>query len=241
MQIQRIYLFFTSFLLGLAVQAQEIIAGEIIIQDTTQVVETQTQYQYGLRAGVDLSQILRSLLDDNYTGFEIEGDFRFKENYFFAAELGTVEFITDELTYNATSSGSYLKLGINYNAYENWTGMDNQIYTGFRVGTATFNQELNEYTIYTTNPFFDPDVRTEAVKYDGLHAVWLEFHLGLQAELFNNLYLGINLQLKRMLTQKEADDFDNLFVPGFNKVTTGSSFGVGYGYTLSYLLPIFKK
>jgi len=49
------------------------------------------------------------------------------------------------------------------------------------------------------------------------------------------------VQLKRTLSEKEPDNFANLYIPGFNRTYDYSEFGVGYGYTLSYLIPIFKK
>jgi hypothetical protein len=44
-----------------------------------------------------------------------------------------------------------------------------------------------------------------------------------------------------LVSEKASDNFPNLYIPGFNKVTDGSKFGVGYNYTISYLIPIFKK
>ena len=146
-----------------------------------------------------------------------------------------------ENTFDATIKGSYIKAGFNYNAYENWAGMSNLIYVGLRAGYATFSSELNNYTIYTTNTYFTPDEHTETRSFDGLSGAWFEVQLGVQAELFKNLYLGINVQVKRLLTQKEPEGFGNLYIPGFNKVTTDNSFGAGYGYTLTYLIPIYKK
>lgn len=201
----------------------------------------QRTQRYGLRVGLDLSKPLRSFLDDNYTGLEIMGDFRIKNNYYIAAELGNETKDSDETNFNATSKGSYIKAGFNYNAYNNWYGMSNLIYVGLRAGFSTFSQELNNYTIYTTNPYFDEDFRTDSREFSGLNATWLEVQIGMQVELFNNLYLGLNLQLKRMITEKEPEGFGNVYIPGFNKVTTDSPFGVGYGYTLSYFIPIFKR
>jgi hypothetical protein len=34
--------------------------------------------------------------------------------------------------------------------------------------------------------------------------------------------------------------FDNLYIPGFNRTYDGS-FGVGFNYTVSYFIPIYKK
>ena len=119
----------------------------------------QKTQRYGLRAGVDLSKILRSALEDDYKGFEIVGDFRIKKNYYLAAELGTETKTSIENTFDATIKGSYLRAGFNYNAYENWYGMSNLIYAGVRAGFSSFNTELKEYSIYTTNTFFKPDIR----------------------------------------------------------------------------------
>ncbi|MDG2432409.1 DUF6048 family protein, partial [Flavobacterium sp.] len=46
--------------------------------------------------------------------------------------------------------------------------------------------------------------------------------------------------LNQLVTNKKPDNFDNLYIPGFNKTYNGS-FGVGFNYTVSYFLPIYKK
>ncbi|MBV1925078.1 MAG: hypothetical protein KUG49_01045 [Dokdonia sp.] len=236
MQQQRIFVFFISLWLGLAgsnLLAQE----EVAIIDT---IPAKTQY-YGLRIGVDIAKPLRTLLDDAYSGFEITGDFRIKDRYYLAAEIGNEKRTTDLPNINSTATGSYIKAGFNYNAYDNWLGMNNLIYAGVRAGFSTFSQDLNSYTIYTTTDLFEDDTRTETQSFSGLSTSWLEFQLGVQVELFSNLYLGANVQIKRSITNTEPDGFENLFIPGFGKTTDGSSFGVGYSYTLSYLIPFFKR
>ncbi|WP_299213041.1 DUF6048 family protein [uncultured Dokdonia sp.] len=209
---------------------------------TTAIDTTAQKSPYGLRVGIDLSKPIRSFLDDNYSGLEIVGDFRVSSNYYVAAELGNETRTVDDFTnIDVTSKGSYIKAGFNYNAYNNWLGMNNLIYAGVRAGFSTFTQELNSYTISTSNTFFEEDLRTDSREFNGLSTVWLEFQLGIQAELFSNLYLGINLQIKNRVTETEPDGFENVYIPGFGKTTDASKFGVGYGYTLSYLIPIFKK
>lgn len=207
-------------------------------KDTTQ---QKIQY-YGLRVGVDLSKPIRTLIDDNYSGLEIVGDFRISNRYYIAAELGNeTRTVLDFPNIDVTSSGSYIKAGFNYNAYRNWFGMNNLIYAGVRAGFSTFTQDLDSFTISTSNTFFEEDTRTDTIEFDGLNAVWLEFQLGIQAELFNNLYLGLNVQLKNRITETSPDGFENIYIPGFGQTTDTSDFGVGYGYTISYLIPLFKK
>ena len=214
---------------------------------------------YGLRAGVDLSRILTSTLEDNYTGFEIVGDYRLTQNLYVAAELGNekktiavdlgnlVEIVDGQL-YNFTASGSYLKAGIDYNTYGNWYGEQNMIFVGGRFAYSTFSQTVNDYKIFETNRYWNPDDfplgTSQELKFEGLGAFWMEFVVGIKAEMFKNLFLGASVRLGYLFGEPfttPIENFQNQFIPGFNKVTEGSKFGVGYNYSITYLIPLYKK
>jgi hypothetical protein len=198
--------------------------------------------KYGLRVGGDLGKIIRSFIDDDYSGFEITADYRLKKRLYIAGEIGFEEknTITDYL--NITSTGSYIKGGIDYNMYQNWLDMDNMIYAGFRIGASTFSQNLNSFTVYTTDQYWEPQFTSNDLKeFNGLTALWAELILGMKVELFNNLFLGLNLQLKVLGTDTEPDNFTNVYIPGFNKTFDSSGIGVGYGYTIAYRIPLYKK
>ncbi|MEX0361801.1 MAG: DUF6048 family protein, partial [Allomuricauda sp.] len=47
--------------------------------------------QYGLRVGADLNRLVFSFLDEDYTGFEVAGDFRLTQKLYIAGELGNEE------------------------------------------------------------------------------------------------------------------------------------------------------
>ena len=49
------------------------------------------QQKYGLRLGADLSKLARTFLDDDYTGFEIMGDYRLTKKMYIAGEIGNEE------------------------------------------------------------------------------------------------------------------------------------------------------
>ena len=197
--------------------------------------------KYGLRVGVDLAKPFRSLIEDGYSGFEVVGDFRLSKKFYAAAEIGNEKKEWIEPNINSETSGSYAKLGFDYNAYENWLGMENAIVIGLRYGFSTFSQDLISYGVYTTNPAFPPEVVTESQEFSGLTAHWAELIVGVKVEIVNNLYLSLNLQLKHKFSDEKPENFDNLYIPGFNRTYDHSEFGVGYGYTISYLIPIFKK
>ena len=44
-----------------------------------------------------------------------------------------------------------------------------------------------------------------------------------------------------LLSDKKPDNFGNLFIPGFNKVTDENTFGSGFNYTLTYSIPLKKR
>ncbi|WP_242205338.1 DUF6048 family protein [Aestuariivivens insulae] len=198
--------------------------------------------KYGLRVGGDIGKLIRSFLDDDYSGFEVIADYRLKNKLYIAGELGIEEknTITDHL--NITTKGSYLKGGIDYNLYQNWLDMDNMIFSGFRVGASSFSHTRNSFQVYSTDQYWAPQyTNTDSEKFNSLTAVWIELIIGIKAELFNNLYLGLNLQLKGLVSETEPSGFENLYIPGFNKTYDSSGIGVGYGYTLSYRIPLYKK
>lgn len=197
--------------------------------------------KYGLRVGLDLAKPLRTLLEDGYSGFEIMADFRVSKKLYIAAEIGNENKDRIESNLSSNSTGSYLKIGVDINAYKNWFGLNNAIYFGLRYGISTFNQELLSYQIYNTNQTFPATIKTEPIEYTGLTAHWAELIFGIKAEVLPNLFLSINLQLKRKLAEEKPDNFNNLYIPGFNRTYDFSAFGAGYGYTISYLIPFFKK
>ena len=210
--------------------------------DTEKSTDTIPKFdKYGLRLGVDLSKPLRTLLEDGYSGFEIVGDFRVSKKFYAAVELGNEKKDWVEPYVSSKTSGSYAKIGFDYNAYENWLGMSNSINMGLRYGFSTFSQELLSYRIYTDNPAFPTQTITDPKEFTGLTAHWTEFILSVKVEVLKNFYVSLNAQLKIMLNEEEPENFGNLYVPGFNRTYDYSKFGVGYGYTVSYLIPIFKK
>jgi hypothetical protein len=231
--MNRTLLFFISLLFAsLSLWAQE----ETVVSDTISKNE-----KYGLRVGGDISKLARTAFDKKYTGFELMGDLRFSKQFYAAIELGNenIDFEEDNLT--ANSKGSYIKIGADYNSYKNWLGMENAIFTGLRYGFSTFSQELTSYRASTTNPTFPSETITTPQEFNNLNASWVELIFGVKTEIANNLYLSINVQLKHKITETEPDNFGNLIIPGFNKTNDFSKWGVGYGYTISYLIPIINR
>lgn len=244
--------FFLCFFLGLAQ------GNPTDSQTKDSVVYKQ---KYGIRVGVDLSRPITSFFNDEYTGLEFVGDYRLTQNLYLAGELGNEKKTRQERIknnigniaplYNFTTSGSYIKVGVDYNTYGNWYGEQNMIFIGGRLAFSSFSQTLNDYNIFDSNRYWNPNGFAQGAlgeqEFKGLTATWLEFVFGFKVELFANIYMGGSVRLGFLLDplnkqpQEEEGGFRNLWIPGFNKVTDGSNFGVGYNYTISYFLPLYKK
>ncbi|WP_246293638.1 MULTISPECIES: DUF6048 family protein [Winogradskyella] len=214
-------------------------------QEKTKTIKDTVVFKqkYGLRIGADISKFALTFFDDDYSGFEIMGDYRLTKRIYIAGEIGNEERTLETDYINNTTTGSYFKAGIDMNFYQNWLDMENMIYTGFRIGAATFSQKLNNYTVYDVyNQYWDNQYSVEeGQEFNGLTAFWVEMQIGLKAELFNNFYAGLNVQLKVLVSDKEIDNYENLYIPGYNRTYDSSRFGGGFGFNLSYLVPIFKK
>ena len=236
MKPQRILKYFISIIFVMLMSFSSNAQNDSIVNDSIRYAQ-----KYGLRLGVDLSKIVRTVIDQDYTGFEINADYRYSKDLYIAGELGTEEKTTTTQFLSSTSTGTYFKAGIDYNMYRNWYGMENMIYSGFRVGASTFSQTINSYTIFNTNQDFPQTTVTDAVDFKGLSAIWAELILGIKAEVFNNLYVGINVQFKGRVTETELDNFENIYIPGFGRTYDSGRFGIGFGYNVSYLIPLYKK
>ncbi len=195
---------------------------------------------YGLRLGIDISKPIMGMIDSNSNGLEFVADYRITKNWYIAAEFGTQKEITVEDYTNSTSKGSFYKIGVNYNAYDNWLDMNNEIFVGFRYATSVFEQTLNSYTSNTGSDYFSGNTITTSLTTKDLNAHWTEFVMGIKAETFKNLFLGFSFSYKIMLSVAHPTNFKTLYVPGFNRVFQTET-GFGFNYTISYIIPFISK
>ena len=196
--------------------------------------------KYGIRAGIDLSKQIR-MLTEEYSGLSLYGDIKIKERLFIVAELGNDQKTIETENINSKLSGSYIKTGFNYNLYNNLPGLNNEIYVGLRYSQSLFKNELIDYSVYNKDRFWNDQRILEYKEFNNLKSSWIEFVVGFNSEIKNNLFMGLSLRLNRILKQDIPENFTNLFIPGFNKVTENNNFGTGITYSIIYQIPIIKK
>ena len=240
MKTKQIYIFIFSL------SSINFIAGqEIKNEETDSIIPKQKLINIDkLSIGIDLYRPIYSNINDDDLSYELITTLRIFEDFSIASEIGSLNRYIEDENVNFTSSGEYLKFGFDYNLYNNWTGMDNSIYLGIRFATSNFNNKIDNYTVRNPDSYWSNTVTDgyEVVNHSNQNANWLEFLVGIKVETIKNIYFGISLRLNRLLSNSSPNNFSNLYIPGFNKVTDDNSWGSGFNYTLTYSLPLnFNK
>ena len=196
---------------------------------------------FGIKIGLDISKQIRMLTEPEYKGLVFIGDYRILDKIYIAIELGSEEKLVNNEVLNFKTKGSFYKAGINYNVFKNIQNLENEIYIGFRYGSSKFDHQLNSFTIYNIDQYWNQNNIISSSSYENLNAKWLEFIVGFKAQVIKNFYMGLNLNVNRFLSQKRPENFSNLYIPGFNKVLENNNIGVGFSYTIQYQIPLFRK
>ena len=240
MKTKQIYIFIFSL------SSINFIAGqEIKNEETDSITPKQKLINIDkLSIGIDLYRPIYSNINDDDLSYELITTLRIFEDFSIASEIGSLNRYIEDENVNFTSSGEYIKFGFDYNLYNNWTGMDNSIYLGIRFATSNFNNKIDNYSIRNPDSYWSNTVTDgyEVVNHSNQNANWLEFLVGIKVETIRNIYFGISLRLNRLLSNSTPNNFTNLYIPGFNKVTDDNSWGSGFNYTLTYSIPLkFNK
>ena len=210
--------------------------------ETNATVSNDSLKKFGIRIGTDLQKIIRSASSQEYNGISLNADIRFKESIFLFSEIGNEKKIVEYSSIDSEISGNYIKLGLQFKLNKDIIGLRNLIYSSFGFGISSFDQTISRYNIYNIySDLWGEFTNTDAIILKNLNANWIEIGFGVKTEILNNLFLGIELQLKNLIYQKNKNDIANFYIPGFNRTYESSNFGTGFNYSLTYLIPIIKK
>lgn len=233
------YRYFISFF-ALFVIAESFSQSQEIDTLTTKNDSIVYKSPFGIRIGIDISKPIKATFDSSYNGLEFVADYRISKRMFIAAEIGFEEENTLEDYTNSTSKGTYIRAGFNFNAYENWLDMNNEIFLGMRYGFSIFEQTLNSFTPNVNTTYFPANPIIPVNETETSNAHWTEFIVGFKVETFKNFFISASVSYKVMMSVKEPDNFKTLYSPGFNTIFESGT-GFGFNYTLSYLIPFSKK
>ena len=229
------------FIISLLAAVHFTTAQEIVEEEVVDTLKKREKKPYTIRFGLDLSKPFMAQLDNGYFGLELVGDVRLFSEFYGAIELGNEKKTQQSEQINYTTTGNYIKLGFDYNLFKNWKGMNNAINLGLRIGNSFHKQKVNEYEPYQINHYWPAEIikkGPEIREQDALSARWVEVVTGIKVKMINNIYMGFSLRLNRLMSDIRPDNFDNLYIPGFNKKTDENVWGAGFNYTITYAIPV---
>lgn len=186
----------------------------------------------GIRVGMDVSRPFQSLWNkgDRY-GTEFSADVEVLPNLFTVAELGWDQFEINHDYVSYTSSGTYLRVGWDYNFLPAESPKDRDIlYGGLRYGFCVGKQRVSSYRFEN---YWETEVG--AFPSQSYTSHWIEFVLGMKGEIFHNIFMGWSIRGKVMMAQKEFEMPPVYFTAGYGNAD--SSFSFDFTYSLFYNLP----
>ena len=155
-------------------------------QETSEIDSLSKQSVFGIKIGLDLSKQIRMLTESGFKGMVFTGDYKINERLYLATEFGSEEKKVSNEVLNFNTEGTFLKLGVNYNVYNNREGMNNEIYVGFRYAIGKFNHKLNSYTIYNLDNYWNQNLVNSNIDFNNLNANWFELVFGFNAKIQNS-------------------------------------------------------
>ena len=191
----------------------------------------------GLRIGMDVSRSLQHLWNkgDRY-GTELSADIELFPNFYPIVETGWEKLKIQQDYINYSSSGSYTRIGFDYNLQVSESQKDkDMVYVGLRYGFDFASQQVDEYLIEN----YWGDIQDSFGK-QNYNAQWAEAVLGIKGEIFKNFFLGWSIRGKLRVNQKEMEMPHVYFDPGYGPAE--KKFNFDFSYSIYYNLPFnFRK
>lgn len=205
----------------------------ILLLPLFSIAQDKLERQFFIRPGIDLSRFAIDLLEDSkHSAIELNLDCELKYRFFPIIEGGMHSMTDNKETYNYSSKGNYLRLGLNYNMLNYRQRFDRNIFfIGFRYGVSAFSHEATSVTIINEWGEYNTSIDSRDLNYQ-----WAEGVIGLKGEILKNLYLGYTFRFKQKIKSTDFKDFTPQWVPGFGKGIKSTTMGMSY--SISYAIPI---
>lgn len=185
----------------------------------------------GVRAGFDVLTYGKSRFQDNFSGWEFQGDVDF-DRYYLALEYGNwgKKMNSDSAAYE--NQGTYWRAGIDVN-FLTTDPERNMFFLGARYGRSKFTESMSVMR-------FDPvwGLLADNFYQTDVNASWIELTTGLRVKIWKIIWLGYTGRLKFGLSTKGATEMLPYDVPGFGRTDKETTWGFNYYFMVR--LPIRK-
>lgn len=206
-------------------------------QDKTKQAATEVPAQplyLGAFVGIDAYGPVGHVLGSDFLSTEVSLEANLKNKYFPALEIGygSTDTTDDETDIHFKTSAPYFRIGAGYNVFHKKPHLPGQFIVGARYGFSSFKYDVEGPAM--TDPVWGDT--TIPLNYEGVktNASWLEIVAALKTNVYKNLYLGLSVRYRSLLSVKKDGGIEPWYIPGYGK---NKSTGIGITYSLIYKLP----
>lgn len=175
----------------------------------------------GIRIGTDVISLVKSQAQDNFHGWEVNGEIDFSR-YFLAIEYGSSgrDLHADSADY--ANQGKFWRAGVDVNFLTKDPDR-NVFFLGARYGSSVFSESM---TVSRFDPIWGE--LNDSFYHADIHASWLELTTGLRVKIWKIFWLGYTGRFKFALSTDASDEMLPHDVPGFGRTDKETSWGFNY-------------
>ncbi len=166
-----------------------------------------------IRLGIDVSSVMRNILEPEVQQYEISFDTGIKLNWFATAEAGFMNVSSERETFAYKSNGYFLRLGAEYNLLNRKPDPDknNLVLIGARYGYS-FLQHRSPF-FFVENEYWGDHTGSINSSFFNLH--WMELTGGVKTEVLPNLFLGWTIRVRVRIFGSRDPELQPYYIPGF--------------------------
>lgn len=189
-----------------------------------------------LSVGFDVSRFLFNNLFPSRQGYEIQADYNWKKNLYWAAEAGWGKGNVDYSFLKYQTKGSFLRLGIEQSLLGILGPKDfDNAFIGVRYGIGLGNMSNVHFTV--PSPFGGTSEGNAPGQSYWVH--WGEIVAGVKVSIWNNFYAGWMIRGKFLINPKTFKTLSPNYIPGFGKGDKNTVFD--FNFYLSYGIQWTRK
>jgi hypothetical protein len=185
----------------------------------------------GVRVGVDAVSLIRTQVDDSFSGYEFNADIDFYR-YYLNVEMGKWDRTLTTKADDYSNSGTYMRVGIDVNFLKKDPDR-NMFFIGARYGWGMYSET---YTTTIDDPVWQSQTLT--FKNNDMRAGWGELTTGLRVKMFSFFWMGYTARYKFGLNTSDGA-FESNDVPGYGRTFNQSTWG--FNYQLMFRIPVRPK
>ena len=185
----------------------------------------------GIRAGFDLLAYGKTQFQDNFNGWEFEGDVDF-DRYYLVLEYGGWGRTLNSDSAKYQNDGNYWRVGIDVNFLTKDPDRNN-FFLGARYGRSVFTESMS---VQRFDPIWGP--LADSFYHSDVNASWIELTSGLRVKIWKIFWLGYTGRFKFGLSNKGSLEMLPYDIPGYGRTDKKTTWG--FNYYLMIRLPLRK-